>query len=61
MNRDVKGDRAGERVFLFLFQEFVILIPPGQFYQTDTRGPNTFEGRADQFWTEVTGQEQPDT
>jgi putative ATPase len=31
--------------------------PP--FSQSNSRGPNTFEGRADQFWAEVTGQEQP--
>jgi putative ATPase len=40
-------------------QEYAPGIAPGQFYQSDSRGPNTFEGRADQFWAEVTGHEQP--
>ena len=40
-------------------QEYAPGIGRGQFYQSDSRGPNTFEGRADQFWADVTGQEQP--
>lgn len=39
-------------------QEYAPGISPGQFYQSDSRGPNTFEGRADQFWAEVTDREQ---
>jgi putative ATPase len=39
-------------------QEYAPGIAQGQFYQSDSRGPNTFEGRADQFWAEVTGREQ---
>jgi putative ATPase len=34
-------------------------IQPGQFYQSDGRGSQTFEARADAWWERVTGQPQP--
>ena len=34
-------------------------IQPGQFYQSDGRGGQTFEARADAWWERVTGQPQP--
>jgi putative ATPase len=34
-------------------QEYASGIRRGQFYQSDSQGPNTFEGRADQFWADV--------
>ncbi len=33
-------------------------IQPGQFYQSDGRGSQTFEARADAWWERVTGQPQ---
>lgn len=33
-------------------------IEPGQFYQSDGRGGQTFEARADVWWERVTGQQQ---
>jgi putative ATPase len=43
----------------WLEQTYAPGIQPGQFYQSDGRGSQTFEARADAWWERVTGQPQP--
>ena len=42
-------------------QEYVPGLRRGTYYQSDARSGATFEGRADEFWKQVTGKVQPKT
>jgi len=43
----------------WLEQAYVPGLAPGRFYQSDARGPSTFEARADGFWEGVSGRPVP--